>query len=227
MLVIEKDPSCKIHLKDYTKDDLKGAERFGIFGVLGIVNIRKENFLVVVTEREQVASIRDGVEIFEVTGVRLEAFNPGTADINTKVQEEKQGLAEYLTASGFYFSYHTDLSLSMQEIKRRSPDGSMQSQSRMGDARYIWNYNILKDFFYYSISDRWLLPVIQGFCTTDGSQRFMGRDMKLTLLSRRRKGMAGTRFNARGIDEQGNVANFVETELIVNFNKDAILCSHV
>ena len=62
----------------------------------------------------------------------------------------------------------------------------------MGDKRYVWNYSILKDFFYHSIPERWLLPVIQGFCTTDTSQRFMGRDLKMTLLSRRRKGMAQT-----------------------------------
>jgi hypothetical protein len=29
--------------------------------------------------------------------------------------------------------------------------------------------------------------------------------------------MAGTRFNARGVDEEGNAANFVETEIIVEY----------
>ena len=55
----------------------------------------------------------------------------------------------------------------------------------------------------------------------------MGRDLKVTLLSRRRSGMAGTRFNARGIDEDGNVANFVETEVIINFKDGDAVCSHV
>ena len=136
-------------------------------------------------------------------------------------------MEKFLTSSGFYFSYNYDLSLSMQEIKRLSPEGSVQSQSRMGDTRYIWNFNILKDFFYQSIQERWLLPLIQGFCMTDESQRFMGRDLKMIILSRRRKGMAGTRFNARGLDEQGNVANFVETEVILNFKNGQNLCSHV
>ena len=27
--------------------------------------------------------------------------------------------------------------------------------------------------------------------------------------------MAGTRFNARGLDDEGNVANFVETEQLI------------
>ena len=39
--------------------------------------------------------------------------------------------------------------------------------------------------------------------------------------------MAGTRFNARGIDENGNAANFVETELIINFDNSKLIFSHV
>jgi hypothetical protein len=37
----------------------------------------------------------------------------------------------------------------------------------------------------------------------------------LTLISRLSSRRAGTRFNARGIDDDGNVANFVETETIL------------
>lgn len=37
----------------------------------------------------------------------------------------------------------------------------------------------------------------------------------VTLISRLSCRRAGTRFNARGIDDEGNVANFVETEVII------------
>jgi hypothetical protein len=37
----------------------------------------------------------------------------------------------------------------------------------------------------------------------------------MTLISRLSCRRAGTRFNARGIDDEGNVANFVETETII------------
>ena len=39
--------------------------------------------------------------------------------------------------------------------------------------------------------------------------------------------MAGTRFNARGIDESGNCANFVETELILEYPALSLVYSHV
>ena len=45
--------------------------------------------------------------------------------------------------------------------------------------------------------------------------RAAGLPAMLTLISRLSCRRAGTRFNARGIDDDGNVANFVETETVV------------
>jgi hypothetical protein len=42
-----------------------------------------------------------------------------------------------------------------------------------------------------------------------------GRHMQLALVSRRSRFRAGTRFFRRGIDHEGNVANFNETEQIL------------
>ena len=50
--------------------------------------------------------------------------------------------------------------------------------------------------------------------------------MQLTLLSRRKWNGAGTRYNARGINDQGYVANFCETEQILVVN-NRFLISHV
>lgn len=44
-----------------------------------------------------------------------------------------------------------------------------------------------------------------------------GKLFDFVLISRRNVLRAGTRFNMRGIDEKGNVANFVETEQIVHY----------
>ena len=39
--------------------------------------------------------------------------------------------------------------------------------------------------------------------------------------------MGGTRFNARGVDDDGNCANFVETEMIVEYPSMSLMFSHV
>lgn len=61
---------------------------------------------------------------------------------------------------------------------------------------------------------RWFTPLIQGYIgIADGE--LMGRELKVALISRRSINRSGTRFNARGIDDNGHTANFVETEQIV------------
>lgn len=39
--------------------------------------------------------------------------------------------------------------------------------------------------------------------------------------------MGGTRYNARGIDHDGNVANFVETEVVLELPSERLMFSHV
>jgi hypothetical protein len=52
-----------------------------------------------------------------------------------------------------------------------------------------------------------------------------GKQFEFGLISRRSTHFAGTRFNVRGCDEDGNVANFVETEQILNYQD--YKCSYV
>ena len=42
--------------------------------------------------------------------------------------------------------------------------------------------------------------------------KFGEHDLMVTLISRRQVYRAGTRMNVRGLDDEGHVANYVETE---------------
>lgn len=66
-----------------------------------------------------------------------------------------------------------------------------------------------------------LTNAIRGFVSTltipaslSPLKTHTGRPLALTLISRLSCRRAGTRFNARGIDDDGNVANYVETETV-------------
>lgn len=71
-------------------------------------------------------------------------------------------------------------------------------------------------------ASRILTSAIRGFCLTVTIPQSVaplrtkrsGMPSYLTVISRLSCRRAGTRFNARGIDDDGNVANFVETETI-------------
>ena len=63
-------------------------------------------------------------------------------------------------------------------------------------------------------SSQLLTPVIQGHASSAKCRIGLTPGI-MTLISRLSCRRAGTRFNARGIDDEGNVANFVETETII------------
>ncbi|CAI0473105.1 unnamed protein product [Linum tenue] len=60
----------------------------------------------------------------------------------------------------------------------------------------------------------WTVALVHGFFK-QVKLSVSGRDFKLTLISRRSRHYAGTRYLKRGINEKGRVANDVETEQIV------------
>jgi hypothetical protein len=67
----------------------------------------------------------------------------------------------------------------------------------------------------------WTLPIIQGFVQVEECV-IENECFTLALVSRRSRNRAGTRYKRRGIDEDGNVANYVETEQILSLRQHQI-----
>ena len=63
----------------------------------------------------------------------------------------------------------------------------------------------------------WSTRLIHGFVEQSHCSVW-GRELTLTLMSRRSRHFAGTRYLKRGINEEGFCANDVETEQIVDTN---------
>ena len=61
--------------------------------------------------------------------------------------------------------------------------------------------------------DHFFLYVIQGYVGVQTIPSVI--PCRLAVVSRLSSSRAGTRFNARGIDDEGNAANFVETETVL------------
>ena len=62
-----------------------------------------------------------------------------------------------------------------------------------------------------------LVPIIQGHVEIE-HYSIDGHKFRFILISRRSCERAGFRYQRRGIDAEGNVANFVETEQILSFD---------
>jgi hypothetical protein len=99
------------------------------------------------------------------------------------------------------------------------PSAHQQQQQPTGlgvyQEMFVWNHYLLSDFAESRDAEHWLTPIIHGYVS---QQRLnvMGRQVDLTLIARRSRFFAGTRFLKRGCNDLGDVANDVETEQIVH-----------
>lgn len=138
-------------------------------------------------------------------------------------------LKKILSSGTFYYSSDFDLT---RRLQKRCSDAQTVSIDSL-DAGFLWNSYMIQPLvdFRSRLAPREkealdasgiLTSAIRGFALTvvvpsasspiktPGS----GLPSTMTLISRLSCRRAGTRFNSRGIDDEGNVANYVETETI-------------
>ncbi|KAL0861019.1 hypothetical protein ABMA27_009543 [Loxostege sticticalis] len=153
-------------------------------------------------------------------------------------------------SESFYYSRTLDLTNSLQrqyEIEKMlemeegtgKPVTDITRWWKHVDDRFFWNKHMLKDIIALGSPkcDEWVLPIIQGYISlsqiavepadanplnTESLTNTNSCDETFTLglISRRSRYQAGTRYNRRGIEPGGKVANYVESEQIVS-----IICS--
>ena len=118
----------------------------------------------------------------------------------------------------FYFSYTYDLTQSLQHnyimgnLKTFPPPPPQEC--------YEWNHYLTEDLRVHlgdSSSSFWVLPIIHGSYEQRKFSIF-GRVLDMTLIARRSRHYAGTRYLKRGISVHGKVANDCETEQILQLD---------
>ncbi|KZO95798.1 hypothetical protein CALVIDRAFT_482345 [Calocera viscosa TUFC12733] len=95
------------------------------------------------------------------------------------------------------------------------------------DQKYWWNRSLISDFVEAGLHS-YVLPIMNGFVEMStfhlpvpsyGSEPEIV-PVEFIIISRRSCQRPGLRYQRRGIDDHGNVANFVETETIVSVDRD-------
>ena len=123
-----------------------------------------------------------------------------------------------LHENSFFFSYTLDLSRRLQ-----ANDGFLQPKSRIASVEYsdplfCWN-GYLQQSVIEAGGRHFALPIIHGFVEITPAQCNSG-SFTFALISRRSVLRPGVRYVVRGIDDQGNVANYAETEQILVRNNE-------
>ena len=93
--------------------------------------------------------------------------------------------------------------------------------------KYFFNYNLYNKLRDSETSEpidyTFITPIICGYVGMFDYE-INNKKFQYILITRRSQNYAGTRYNTRGINDDGNVANFCESEQILIYN-NSILCS--
>ncbi|KAJ1996839.1 Phosphoinositide phosphatase sac1, partial [Coemansia thaxteri] len=193
-------------------------------GIMGVINLLRGPYLVLITGREVVGSIGSSTvyRVSETRVVKAAAESRVVSGVDAFDEATYLRLLDNaLAVNSFYFSYDMDLTSSLER----------QQQKRQGAGANVALYKTANDEFFYNrylaepliaaaasspSASAYVLPVIHGFFECR-QVMVRGTAFNYVLVTRRGRKRQGTRYFSRGADEEGNVSNFAETEQIVDF----------
>lgn len=191
---------------------------FDAYFILGIIAIEGISYLIAVTERMKVADI-GGRSIYKIVSTKFLSFRPISLWVKNAGTDQKPPFTEiqkFIESGLFYFSYDYPLTHTMQRQYAMSAEIADQPLWETADRNYFWNYYLMRHFIKRKLND-FVVPVIRGFVKLERNAvlPISLERMQVLIISKICCKRAGTRFNTRGVNDDGNVANFVETEQIV------------
>lgn len=223
-LVVDR-PTGDLRLND---GPLPGARRISsIAGILGILKLKLDKYIVVITKAQPMGRLR-GHMVYKVAGTEFLPMRE--RPLHDRDEDTYIALVKELLRTGpMYFSYSLDLTNSFQ---RQSQGPANTPMWKTADDRFFWNRFIQSDLINFSRGesvsssirygpqpgvDPYILPVMFGMLRITPA-RVKSTSFTFALITRRSRHRGGTRYFSRGIDEQGNVSNYNETEQVVILN---------
>uniref|UniRef100_F6YM78 Phosphatidylinositol-3-phosphatase SAC1 n=2 Tax=Ciona intestinalis TaxID=7719 RepID=F6YM78_CIOIN len=203
------------------------AESKAIHAIFGVINLVGGPHLIVVTGRSRVGDIA-GHTIWKVTETEVLPYRKSLLNLNEAQTSDNETylalLNNALSFKDYYFSTSFDITHSMQRLALADAGFLLEPLSTRADHRFFWNRHALHDFLDRPELSKFTVPFMHGFISIT-SCFVLGRTFDLILVSRRSTLRAGTRYFVRGLDKQGDAANFVETEQVVVYARH--ICSLV
>ncbi|NWT07610.1 SYNJ1 protein, partial [Vireo altiloquus] len=197
-------------LSSAEKDTIKNtySKVMDAYGLLGVLRLNLGDtllhYLVLVTGCMSVGKIQDS-EVFRVTSTEFVSLRVDPTD-----EDRISEVRKVLNSGNFYFAWSaTGVSLDLSLSAHRS------MQEHATDNRFFWNQSLHLHLKHYGVNcDDWLLRLMCGGVEIRTIYA-AHKQAKACLISRLSCERAGTRFNVRGTNDDGHVANFVETEQVI------------
>lgn len=204
-----------------------------VYGLVGVIRLVSGDHLIVATEKELAGELM-GHSIFQIKATKLYSFARNHSYLTPEQAADEEHyrnlLNEFLGDATLYYSNTLDLTRKIQSQKslldnKFSPDGT--SLIAEADKEFFWNQFHLQPFLDITKADssqnfsNFFVPIIYGYVkftpvTINGTYLVYG------LITRRGTSRVGTRYFSRGVDSEGNVSNFAETEQILSHPQNGI-----
>ncbi|KAG2610090.1 hypothetical protein PVAP13_4KG096400 [Panicum virgatum] len=182
------------------------------FGIIGFIKFLGPYYMLIITEQRKIGDIF-GHPVYQVTKTAMiELSNSKTRPklTNSKDENRYRKLLQTIDLrKDFFFSHSYHIIRSIQKNFSDPQEGW-----ELYDTMFVWNEFLTRGIRNILKTTLWTVALVYGFFKQD-KLAICGKDIMLTLIARRSRHYAGTRYLKRGVNDEGRVANDVETEQIV------------
>ncbi|XP_044473946.1 phosphoinositide phosphatase SAC8 isoform X1 [Mangifera indica] len=187
-----------------------------IYGVVGTIRLLAGKYVLVITSRKEVGTYV-GFPVYRVMSMKFLSCNEALKNSNDQEKKDEAHFMNLLkiveATPGLYYSYDTDITLNLQRRCKLAEGWIAKPTWKQADPRFVWNRNLLEELIEYKL-DGFIMPLLQG---SFGAAQLKLKDSPaaITLVSRRCNRRLGTRMWRRGANFEGDTANFIETEQLL------------
>ena len=196
--------------------EIEGGQDIYFDAIFGIYHLVSGPFLAFVLQSSASVKLQH-IELRKVNKVVIIPLFRTDRELSIDQQQDEDKylelLHESLSTHHFYFSHYYDVTHSLQRVTQIQSDPETQSQPlwQRADDRFFWNKNVISDLV-KAEAHQFIIPMMNAHVEFRINQRIGDDRFHILFVSRRSRYRQGCRFTMRGIDEEGHVGNFVETE---------------
>ncbi|XP_024519618.1 phosphoinositide phosphatase SAC1 [Selaginella moellendorffii] len=185
------------------------------YGIVGFIKFRESHYMLLVSKRRQIGSLC-GHAVYAIDENQLLTVPHPTVQTEVAASKTELRYRKLLSSvdltKDFYFSYTYNL---MHTLQRNALEAGEGADSNIPyDNMFVWNAFLTLGIRRRLGNTRWTVALVHGHFE-QAKLSIYGHVFSLTLIARRSRHFAGTRYLKRGVNDKGRVANDVETEQIV------------
>ncbi|KAM3238462.1 phosphatidylinositol-3-phosphatase SAC1 isoform X1 [Capsicum annuum] len=183
-----------------------------VYGIAGCIKFLESHYLVLVKKRRQIGCMCGhaiySIDESQIIAIPHVSVQTDVAHSKTELRYKKLLSSVDLTKD-FFYSYTYPIMRSLQKNVLSTGEDGMPY-----DNLFVWNSYLTHTIRSRCKNTMWTIALVHGHFKQTRLSIF-GKDFSVSLVSRRSRHFAGTRYLKRGVNDHGRVANDVETEQIV------------